>query len=234
MLVIWYTSGKLRCFEPLCFKALCHGKFLIFKVRANFVWPWNENVRTTQKHQTNGNRAIWLVYRTDTNARGFWLVKRTLGLKNFMPENFLEINWYFALTSYCNSIDQSNNAFSILGVLWRKTKRPCFDLFIHWLITLNKTFFQCHTKIALTRSDVELKILTYCSQSSFVIIAGTLKARYQTILSKEKQSIIYIFYLFLTTHGCNLKKLAQFFKVLSVSVHLKLERLSYDFEKWFR
>ena len=65
--------------------------------------------------QTNGNTAIWLVYRTDTNARGFWLVKRTLGWKNFMPENFLEINRYFALTSYCNTIGQLNNAFSILG-----------------------------------------------------------------------------------------------------------------------
>ena len=51
-----------------------------------------------------GNRAIWLVYRTDSNARGFCLVKRTLGWKSFMPENFLEINRYFALTSYCNTI----------------------------------------------------------------------------------------------------------------------------------
>ena len=68
-----------------------------------------------QKQQTNGNRAIWLVYRTDTNARGFCLVKRTLGWKNFRPENSLEINRYFAFTSYCNTIVQSNNAFSILG-----------------------------------------------------------------------------------------------------------------------
>ena len=83
--------------------------------RAIFVWPWTENARTKQKQQTNGNRAIWLVYRTVTNARGFWLVKRTLGWKNFMPKNFLEINRYFALTSYCNTIGQSNNAFSILG-----------------------------------------------------------------------------------------------------------------------
>ena len=30
--------------------------------------------RTTQR---DGNTAIWLVYRTDTNAPGFWLVKRT-------------------------------------------------------------------------------------------------------------------------------------------------------------
>ena len=79
--------------------------------RAMFVWPWNENARTKKKQQTDGNRAIWLVYRTDKNSRGFCLVKRTLGWKIFMPENFLEINRYFALTSYCNTIGQSNNAF---------------------------------------------------------------------------------------------------------------------------
>ena len=83
--------------------------------RTMFVWPWNENAPTNQKQQTNGNRANWLVYRTDTNARGFWLAKRTLRRKNFMPENFTEINRYFALTSYCNTIGQSNNAFSMLG-----------------------------------------------------------------------------------------------------------------------
>ena len=72
--------------------------------------------RANKTETTNeGNRAIWLVYRTDTDADGFWLVKRTFGWKNFMPENFLEINRYFALTSYCNTIVQSNNAFSMLG-----------------------------------------------------------------------------------------------------------------------
>ena len=40
---------------------------------------FNENARTKQKQQTTGNRAIALVYRTDTNARGIWLVKRMLG-----------------------------------------------------------------------------------------------------------------------------------------------------------
>ena len=87
----------------------------LYKDRAIFVWPWNENVQTKQKQQTNGNRAIWLIYQTDTNTCGFSLVKQTVGWKNFMPENFLEIKWYFALTSYCNTIGQLNNAFSILG-----------------------------------------------------------------------------------------------------------------------
>ena len=115
--------------------------------RAIFVWPWNESTRTKQKQETNGNRAIWLVYRTDTNARGFWLVKRTLGWKNFMPENFLEIKRYFALTSYCNTIGQSNNAFSVLGFSLagkRRPQCPCFDLFIHWLIKQITNTYSSH------------------------------------------------------------------------------------------
>ena len=123
--------------------------------RKIFVWPWNEKARTKQKQQTNGNKAIWLVYRTDTNARGFWLVKRTLGWKTFIPENFLEINRYFALTSYSNTIGQSNNTFSILGfsflfLFFFSLKSPCFDLFIRWLIKqTTNTIFQGHTKIVL-------------------------------------------------------------------------------------
>ena len=80
--------------------------------RAIFVWLWNENAWTKQN---NRKRAIWLVYQTDTNTRGLWLVKRTFVWKNFMPENFLGINRYFVLTSYFNMNGQSNNAFSILG-----------------------------------------------------------------------------------------------------------------------
>ena len=44
--------------------------FIVSFVRANFVSPWNENARTEQKQQTNWNRAICLVYRTDTDPRG--------------------------------------------------------------------------------------------------------------------------------------------------------------------
>ena len=62
--------------------------------------------------------------------RVFWLWM--LGWKNFMPEICLEIDQYFALTWYCNTIGQSNNAFSILGFSlggkWR-----VHVLIIHWL-----------------------------------------------------------------------------------------------------
>ena len=90
-----------------------------------------------------------------TKERGFWLVKRTLKWKNFMPENFLEINRYFALTSYCNTTDQSNNASSILGFSLAGKQRvhvlifSSIDLWNRWR-TLTETIFQGHRKIALT------------------------------------------------------------------------------------
>ena len=103
-----------------------------------YVCPLNRDIYIYIYKQKQNQTEIW---RFDwfieliTNARGCWFVKRTLGWKNFMPENFLEIDRYFALTSHCNTIGQLNNAFSILGFLFGgKTKSPCFDLSIHWLI----------------------------------------------------------------------------------------------------
>ena len=102
--------------------------FVLFTRRAIFVWPWNENSRTKQKQQTNGNRAIGLVYRTDTNVRGFWLVERTFGWKNLYAQELrfdviLQHDW---------PIEQC--LLHIRVFFGGKTKRPCFDLFIRWLI----------------------------------------------------------------------------------------------------
>ena len=102
--------------------------------RVIFVSPWNENARTKQKQQTNVNRAVWLVYRTDTNARGFWLVKRTLGWKNFMPEELSRnqpILRFDVILQHDWPIEQC--LLHIRVFFGGKTKRPCFDLFIHWL-----------------------------------------------------------------------------------------------------
>ena len=87
----------------------------------------------------------WFIERIQMRLAFGWLSERYAEKKTFSQNKFLEINRYFALTSCCNTIGQSNNAFSILG----KTKSPCVDLFIHWLITLTKTIFQGHAKIAL-------------------------------------------------------------------------------------
>ena len=86
-----------------------------------------------QNAPTEIERFDWVIERIQTRVAFGWLSERS-GEKNLYPENFLEINWYFALTSYCNTVGQSNNAFSILGFFGGKTKRPCLDLFIHWLI----------------------------------------------------------------------------------------------------
>ena len=55
----------------------------------------------------------WFIERIQMHMASGWLSDSWW--KNFMPENFLDINQYFTLTSYCNTIGQSNNALSILG-----------------------------------------------------------------------------------------------------------------------
>ena len=101
-LKIWPRKGNGR--TEYIFSFYC----LYSTIRAIFAWPWTENAQTKQKQQKNGNRGIWLVYQTDTNARGFWLVKQMLEWKNFIAENFLEINritslWHHTATR-CNTI----------------------------------------------------------------------------------------------------------------------------------
>ena len=96
--------------------------------RTIFVWPWNENALTKQKEQTNGNRAIWLVHRMDTNARGFCLVKRKL---RELSRN-QSILCFDVILQHDWPIKQ---CFLHVRVFFGgKTKSPCFDLFIHWLI----------------------------------------------------------------------------------------------------
>ena len=107
-----------------------------------------------KKQQTNGNRAIWLVCWMDTNARGFWFVKRTLGWKNLIPKDqsrnqpilrfdvILQRDW---------PIEQF--LLHIRVFFDGKTKSRCFHLFIHWLIKQIRTpaenTFQGNAKIAL-------------------------------------------------------------------------------------
>ena len=89
---------------------------------------------TKQKQQTNGNRAIWLVYRTDTNARGFWLVKRNSGEKTSCPE--LSRNQSILRFDVTLQLDWAIEQ-CILNVrvfFGGKTKSSCFHLFIHCLI----------------------------------------------------------------------------------------------------
>ena len=108
--LIIHISGNIHIFTGQSLNLRERNGKINQRYRAIFTWRWNENVRTKQKQQMNTYRVIWVVYRTDTSACGFWLVKRTLRWKNFMSEKFLKINQYRALTSYCNKIGQLNNA----------------------------------------------------------------------------------------------------------------------------
>ena len=76
--------------------------FLLLFVRAIFVWPWSENAQI--------KRFDWFIERIQTHLAFGWLSERSAE-KTSCPKNFLEIS----LTSYYNTIGQSNNAFSILG-----------------------------------------------------------------------------------------------------------------------
>ena len=83
------------------------------------------------------HKAIWLFIKGIQMGVAFWLMMQTLanGWKNLMPNYFLEITYFLALMSYCDTIDQSNTAFSVLGFsLKKKTKKSCVDLFTDWLL----------------------------------------------------------------------------------------------------
>ena len=100
-------------------KRLWHGCLVHF-IRAIFVWPWNENAPTKQKQQTNGNRAIWL------------------------PANFLEINHlrFDVILQHDWPIEQ---CLLIIRIFFGgKTKRPCFDLFLHWFIKQTASTYRHH------------------------------------------------------------------------------------------
>ena len=80
-------------------------------------FSYDLELKTREQDRTTNERRYSDVIGLSNGYKRAWLLvgKQTLGWKNFMPKNVLEINRYFALTSYCDTIDQSINAFSILG-----------------------------------------------------------------------------------------------------------------------
>ena len=90
--------------------------------------------------QTEIERFDWSIERIQTRVGFGWLSERSAE-KTSCPKNFLEINRYFALTSYCDTIGQSNNAFSILGFSLAG-KRRVYVLILTNNVHLPKTFFK--------------------------------------------------------------------------------------------
>ena len=72
-------------------------------------------MKTREQNRNNKRTEIerfdWFVERIQTLVAFGWLSECS-GEKNFIPENFPEINRYFALTSYLNTICQSNSPVS--------------------------------------------------------------------------------------------------------------------------
>ena len=71
-------------------------------------------MKTCEQNRNNKRRERegidWFVERIQARVAFGWLSESSAE-KTSYPKNFLEI----ALTSYCNTIGQSNNAFSVLG-----------------------------------------------------------------------------------------------------------------------
>ena len=99
------------------------------RIRAIFVWPWNENARTKQKQQTNENRAIWLVYRM-LRWKKLHARERSRNQSILRCDVILQRDW------------PSQQCLLHIRVFFGgKTKKPRFDLFIHWLIKqIKKTY----------------------------------------------------------------------------------------------
>ena len=100
-------------------------------VRLGILWDKVErfssdlDMKTREQNRNNKRTEIerfdWCMKRIQMHLAFRWLSGRS-GKQTSCPKNFLEI----ALTSYCNTIGQSNNAFSILGFLWRENEEAMF------------------------------------------------------------------------------------------------------------
>ena len=186
---MWITLkyGGQGCF--LVSRAGDHQRTYYSDFRMTLKWKRANKVERTNEWKYN--RAIWLVYRTDTNARGFWLVKRTLGWKKLhardLSRNQSILRFYIILQHHW-PIEQ---CFLHIGVSFgRKTKRACFDLFIHWLIKQITNTYRNHfsrsydNRSIKDRKDTEQKLNHQWARESIAGCWG--KGRREKKSSAEK------------------------------------------------
>ena len=112
--------------------------------------------QSSNDKQTEIQRFDWFIERIQTRVAFGWLSERSG--ENLHPQELSRnqpILRFDIILQHDWPIEQC--LLNIRIFLGGKTKRPCFDLFIHWLIkqhlpkkiTLTETIFQGHTKIAL-------------------------------------------------------------------------------------
>ena len=100
------------------------------------------------------------------NSNSIWNARRSLNEFIWVKKQFTII-----FTSYCNTIFQSSNVFSILGGFFGgKTKSPCFDLFIHWLIKQIANTYQNHfSRSYENRSKLLEQVHVTCAKGGKVV-----------------------------------------------------------------
>ena len=138
-------------------------------IRAIFVWPWTENARTKQEQQTTEiEKLIGFVERTQTrvafgpNARVKKLHTRELS-RNQPILRFDVILLHDWPIEQC--LLYSRVFFG------GKTKRPCFDLFNHWLIKqITDTYRNIFQGRYENRSNLNINGALLLHQS--IIVAG--------------------------------------------------------------
>ena len=118
----------------------------------------------------NGNRAIWSVL-SNGYKRG-WLLVRTLGWKNFIPRELSRnqpIPRFDVILLHDWPIEQCLLYSRVF--FGGKTKRPCFDLFNHWLIKqITDTYRNIFQGRYENRSNLNINGALLLHQS--IIVAG--------------------------------------------------------------
>ena len=117
---IWFWRWEQSEYKPLLDDhpwgsekphALIH---IMYMNRTTQRFSYDLEMKTREQKRNNKRTEIqqfdWFIERIQTHLAFGWLSERSAE-KTSCPKNFLEI----VLTSYCNRIGQSNNAFSILG-----------------------------------------------------------------------------------------------------------------------
>ena len=99
-----------ECFEQFQKLGPCLEYFIFMVERFSYDLEMKTREQNRNNKRTEIERFDWCMKRIQTHLAFGWLSERS-GKQTSCPKNFLEI----ALTSYCNTIGQSNNAFSILG-----------------------------------------------------------------------------------------------------------------------
>ena len=88
--------------------------------------------------------------------------------KTLSPGALLAVLYFSFVPYFSASLDFRSPPLSASGSprMGGKTKSPCFDLFIHWLIkqitNTYRNLFQGNTKIALTREQSKVERCPYC------------------------------------------------------------------------